>query len=42
MSELLQEAGENPNKYLSNEAKELLEEDKYISTIRNKYQKDRT
>lgn len=41
MSTLLTEAGEDANKYLPAEAKELLEEDKYISTIRNKYQRDR-
>ena len=39
MSELLKEADEDPDKYLPAEAKELLEEDKYINAIKAKYRK---
>jgi len=40
MSELLREADEDPDKYLPAEAKEMLEEDKYISAIKAKYKRN--
>jgi hypothetical protein len=39
MVKLLQEAGENPDRYLSDDAKELLEDEKIKQQLHDKYRK---